>query len=315
MPYIYQDAEARIKDRFYQDSFDGSSTLDVTALMSEKLIADNKAKDPEYYQHREGVVHVTSLTKCLRGVVYEMLGAEKTSEQDARKLGVFQAGNLFEEYVIDSLGDRVIERQREYNYTYKNIKLVGRSDYVINDNGTLRIGENKSVHTDSFWHRKKSGELVAWQNQVQLQVYMWLERELYGNNYDGILTYISKDDCVVSSCALKYNPDIIENIVKPALEILNDAYTAKDPAIAAVPPLVTYSESRGQYQKNFLCTYCEYHEHCAGKGWVLEATNEVTRKNRELKDSMPSAHTVKKVKPTIGVAQVEATPLPPVTNE
>lgn len=285
MPH-YQEAEKFVNAEFWPRSFDKRSTLDISKLVGEKLKADDAAKDPEYYNHREGVVHVTSLTRCLRGVVLEMLGAKPDKEVDTRKLGVFKAGNLFEDFVLDAMGDRVIERQREYVYQYKGLTVVGRSDGLMNDESVHRVIEDKSVHSDSFWYREKEGTLVAWHNQVQLQTYMWLERQLFGNEYDGMFTYVSKDDVTVKGCAVKFNQAIIDQIVIPTLDTIAAAYAAKDPMLAVLPPPVVYNEAKHQYQKNWIATYCEYHNQCAGPGWLLEAGDEVTRRNKEAKASL-----------------------------
>ncbi len=302
MPYHYQDAEKRINEIFFTETHDKRSHLDIPALVNAQLVADDRNKDPEYFNRREGVLHVSSVSKCLRGVVHEMLGAAKDpqdADKVARKLGVFKAGNLFEDFIIEALGDRVVHRQREYSYRYKNLLLVGRSDYTIDDEGIMRIGENKSVHSDSFWYREKEGTLIAWQNQVQLQIYMWLERLLNGNEWDGVFSYISKDDCTVIGAPIKFNQRIIDEIVIPALDIISAAYEAKDPMLAPVPSLTAYSEARHQWQKNFLATYCDYHCSCAGQGWLLEAAAEVERKNKEMKMVNPFAE--KKPKPVIAV--------------
>lgn len=322
---LYQEAEEFIKDIYWKETHDSRSNLNIPELMKERLAKDNEEKDPEYFNHREGVVHSTSLAKCLRGVVHEMLGADKDNKMDARKLGIFKAGNLFEDFVVATLGDRVVHAQREYRYKYKGVELVGRSDYTIDDEGIMRIGENKSVHSDSFWMREREGTLVAWQNQIQLQLYMWLERMLepYKDakgdviltneptadltpapeekivEPHGIFSYISKDDCTVIGAPVKFNQNIIDTVVIPALDIVSEAYEKKDPTIAPVPALTIFSEARRQNQKNWLCTYCEYHTLCAGAGWVLEATNLVTTRNRELKAAMPTPP--KKVKPDIKV--------------
>ena len=328
MPKLYQDAETFIKEMFWGETHDPASKLNIPKIIEERLVKENKEKDPEYYSHREGVVHTTSLSKCLRGVVHEMLGAKKDGEIDARKLGVFKAGNLFEDFVIDALGDRVVHRQREYIYKHKSITVVGRSDYTIDDEGVLRVGENKSVHSDSFWMREREGTLIAWHNQVQLETYLWFERILTpykdekGNviltndpreglvpapeekltNPHGVFSYISKDDCTVIGAPVQFNQHFVDEIIVPALEIVNEAYEKKDPSIAPLPALAIYSESKNQYQKNWLCTYCEYHNSCAGGGWLIEATNLVTQKNKELKNSMSGfAHTEKKPKPVIQV--------------
>ncbi len=333
---LYQAAEQYIKDVFWKETHDPHSKLNIPKLIEERLIKENKEKDPAYYSHREGVVHSTSLSKCLRGVIHEMLGAQKDNEIHPRKLGVFKAGNLFEDFVIAALGDKVVHAQREYEYRHKNITLVGRSDYTINDDGILRVGENKSVHSDSFWMREKEGTLVAWQNQVQLMTYLWLERILTPykcktcgktklanfiptcesghsqmieapeekiNNPHGVFSYISKDDCTVAGAPIQYNPHFVDEIIIPALDIINEGYTAKNPDVAPLPPMVVFSEAKHQYQKNWLATYCEYHSSCAGAGWVLEATNLVSQKNKELKAAMLNPY-VKKSKPKIKIESV-----------
>jgi len=313
---IYQDAEKFINEIYWKESHDKRSALKISEIVDAKLVKDNKEKDPEYYNYRPGVVHSSSIYGCLRGVVHSMIGTPPSTELEARKLGVFMAGNLFEDYIINALGDKVIERQREYKYKYKSITLVGRSDYLINDEGVMRIGENKSVHSDSFWYRQREGTLVAWHNQIQLQIYMWLERILYNHQYEGIFSYISKDDCTVESAPVKFNQHIIDEVILPILEIINAAYEAivasgllakRDAAdgeakqfvqneinalINSIVPLPAHSifnENKGQWQRNWLATYCSHHNHCAGGGWLLEATDEVVRKNKELKGTLPKA--------------------------
>ena len=301
MSYHYQEAEKYIKDIYFSETHDSQSKLNIPKIIEEKLIKDNQEKDSNYFSQREGVVHVSSLYRCLRGVVHEMLGAKKDSEMETRKLGVFKAGNLFEDFVVQALGSRVVHAQREYRYKYKSIELVGRSDFTIDDEGTMRVGENKSVHSDSFWMREREGTLIAWHNQIQLQVYMWLERVLNNNNWDGVFSYISKDDCTVIGAPIKFNAHIIEEVVIPALDIINEAYEKKDPNLAPLPPMVVFSDAKHQYQKNWLATYCEFHESCCGKGWILEATNLVTQRNKELKAAMPNPHAGKKVKPKVEI--------------
>lgn len=300
---LYQEAEQYLKDVYWKDTHDSRSTINIPKLIEEKLVKDNNEKDPEYYEPREGVVHTTSLTKCLRGVIHEMLGAKKDGEIQTRKLGVFKAGMLFEDFIIEALGDRVVHQQREYEYKYKNITLVGRSDYAIEDDGIIRVGENKSVHSDSFWMREKEGTLIAWNNQIQLQVYMWLERILYGNNWDGVFSYISKDDCTVVGASIKFNQKVIDEIVIPTLDIINEGYTTKNPQATPLPPMIIFSDAKHQYQRNWIASYCEYHSLCAGKGWILEAMNLVAQKNKELKNTMPAPE--KKTKSKIEVIKAK----------
>lgn len=312
MSHFYQEAEKFINGMFHSDTLDKSSSLDIPKLVGAKLKADDAEKDIAYYGHREGVVHSSQLYGCLRGTIHEMLGTEPDTEDEesvARKLGVFKAGNLFEDFVVSALGNRVVHAQREYRFRYKGILLVGRSDYTIDDEGTMRIGENKSVHSDAFWYREREGVLVQWHNQIQLNIYMWLERilDVYtlpdGSvvltneptaemtpapeqkivNPQGVFSYISKDDCTVVGTPVKFNQKVIDEVVIPALDIIVEGYTKKDANIAPAPALAVFNDAKGQYQQNWLCKYCKYHTKCAGAGWVLEATEEVKRLNKEHK--------------------------------
>lgn len=293
---LYQDAEKFIKDEYWKNTHDKDTTIDIVSLVQTRLKEDAAKKDPEYYGRKPGVVHVSSLSKCLRGVVLELLGAKPDVEIDPRKLGVFEAGNLFEEFIINTLGEKILERQREYKHEYKGLTLVGRSDGRLLDGNKKRVIECKSVHSDSFWYRQKSGDLIAYQNQIQLQTYLWLERVLKISEDDGIFFYVSKDDVTVEGATVRFNQNFVDKIILPALDIIADAYAAKNPELAPVPPAVVFNEGRNQWQKNWLCTYCEFHNQCAGANWILEAEAEVKSKNKELK-----AITPKKSKPEITV--------------
>ena len=297
---------------FHSDTLDKRSSLDIPKLVGQKLVADNAAKDVDYFGHREGVVHSSQLYGCLRGTLHEMLGTAPDLEDEQsmmRKLGIFKAGNLFEDFIVTALGERVIYAQREYRYKYKGLTLVGRSDYTIDDAGIIRLGENKSVNSDAFWYREREGVLVQWHNQIQLNIYMWLERELdvyvdaKGNivltneptpdltpapqhkltSPEGVFSYISKDDCTIVGTPVKFNPKVIEEIVLPALSVIAEGYMRRDPNIAPCPDLAVWNESKGQFQQNWLAKYCKYHTKCAGAGWVLEATEQVKTKNKENK--------------------------------
>lgn len=352
---IYQEAEQFINEIYWKETHDNRSNLKISDLVNEKLAKDNQDKDPEYYNHRTGVIHTSSLYGCLRGVIHSALGTPPSKEPDTRKLGVFRAGNLFEDYIVQSLGNRVIEQQREYEYKYKNITLVGRSDYRIDDSGIIRIGENKSVHSDAFWYRQREGTLIQWHNQLQLQIYLWLERilepykcpkcgtikmvnkgeketapvclscKLYLDKYpvqtiepEGIFSYISKDDCIVESAPVKFNQRIIDEVVIPALEIVNEGFTKKDANVAPLPSYAIFNNQKQQWQTNWLVKYCDYHNHCAGAGWILEAQDEVYRKNKEYKATLPKGSNGKKksvVKPIVNEPKEETSEDAPQSNE
>jgi hypothetical protein len=332
---LYQEAEDFIKDIFWSESHDKSNNINIPEIVGKKLSDDNENKDPEYYAHREGVVHVTSLSKCLRGVVNGMLGVEKDTQLDARTLGVFKAGNLFEDFIVDALGDKMLDRQTEYVYKYEGIILTGRDDGTMEHEGVRRVLENKSVHSDSFWYRQKEGTLVATQNQQQIQTYLWLRRILpnmfvngeeviYTNlsqdelveyrggkevtpaekpdnsSLNGIFCYISKDDCTIVQAPVKFNQRIIDEVVAPALDLIAGGFTNKDAKRVPAPEITRFDMAKGRWGLNWVCKYCEYHNTCAGAGWTTEASAEVKRKNSE--GGMVNPYASKPSAPTIGVA-------------
>lgn len=347
---LYQEAAQFIDEEFFKGTHDKNSKTNLIALIHNRLVADDAAKDPEYYGHREGVVHTSSITKCLRGVVLGMLGAEAdpVPEQERnRKLGVYKAGNLFEDFIVGTLGDKVLHAQREYQYKYKNLIVVGRSDFTFQDGEVVRIGESKSVNSDSFWHRQREGTLIAWNNQMQLEMYMWFERILAPfkckhcgrvvltnmdaplevtcesvqgdskcifvpapeeklDNPQGYFTYVSKDDVTIIPAAIQFNQKLIDTVAIPALDLINEGYTKKDASLMPLPEMVVWNKSRQQWVTNWLCTYCDHHCQCAGKGWKLEAKQEVARKNlAEKAKTADMPHLKPKTKPTITVVNTE----------
>lgn len=285
---------------FDAETHDKESKLDIRGAVIDRLVKDNDAHDPEYYGAKRGEVHVSSLYACHRGTVMKMLGMEPPPKSEfekmteVRKLGVFKAGHLFEDFIMDALGDAVTARQVEYRLDYNGIRLVGRSDGYVKDGSSLRVHEVKSVHSNSFWHREKRGELVAWQNQIQLQTYLWLERKLHDNHFDGVFTYVSKDDCTIISVPVKYNQGIIDDVVIPTLNTLSEAFkrageatstnSAVEDALCMVePPLPVVFDPVGQkYKTNWLAEYCDYHTLCVGSSWKEDAKEEIKRMNKTL---------------------------------
>ncbi len=225
-------------------------------------MADNSLKD-EYYTPVQGEIHVSSLYKCLRGVYYEMMGEKPVQGIEARILGVFKAGNLFENFIVECLGDKVQDRQTEYRFKYKSLTLVGRDDGTfLDDKGERRVLECKSQHSDSFWYMLKDQMGVQWQHQIQLQTYLWLRRELFHEEVNGYYAYVSKDDVSINGVAVKYNPAIIEEIVKPILDMLSEAFEKKDPTLLPLPEPIVLDKKTGKYKQNWLVKYCGY---CNGK--------------------------------------------------
>ena len=56
MQYLYQEAEKLIKDIYWKETHDPHSKLNLSKVIEERLVKDNKEKDPDYYDHREGAV-------------------------------------------------------------------------------------------------------------------------------------------------------------------------------------------------------------------------------------------------------------------
>jgi hypothetical protein len=351
---LYQEAERFVRDQFWGNTHDPSATLKLADMVEAKLVADNAAKDPDYYGHRMGVVHVSSLYGCVRSLIHQAIGSPKTAVIEPRKLGIFKAGNLFEDFVVDALDGLVLNRQTEYLYRHNGLVLTGRDDGLLLYDGKYSILEAKSVHSNSFWNRQREGTLVQWHNQIQLTTYLWLRRNLpflymvdgeplYTNlsieevrqykpaakdivqvekpdhsELTGIFSYISKDDCQVMSAPIRFNQNIIDEIVLPVIELVAEGYTkvlplipARDEAkakstysnllddpefekiqnqindviasVAPAPAFAVWEDSKKQWQINWLCKYNDWADLCYGRGWVLVAQDEVKRLNIEAK--------------------------------
>lgn len=281
---IYQRAEQFIRGQFLSKTLDYDCKFDLQKTVHDKLVADATIKDSsEYYEAHEGQVHVSSLYRCLRGVYYEMMGEKPTGEIAPRVLGVFKAGNFFEEFIVECLGDNMLDRQTEYRFKYKSLTLVGRDDGTfLDDKGVRRVLECKSQHSDSFWYMLKEGMGVQWQHQIQLQTYLWLRRQIYHEEIDGYFGYVSKDDVSVSGIPVRYNENIINEVVIPILDLLNEAYEKKDPTLLPLPePII---QDKGKYKKNWLCTYCNFHSLCTGDvAWHLGLEDRVRISNKQSK--------------------------------
>lgn len=280
---IYQEAERFIKSEFLSNTLDYDCKFDLQKVVQDKLVADASIKDnSEYYASHEGEIHVSGLYRCLRGQYYEMMGEKPTGEIQPRVLGVFKAGNFFEDFIVECLGDKMQDRQTEYRFKYKSLTLVGRDDGTfLDDKGEKRVLECKSQHSDSFWYMQKEGMSVQWQHQIQLQTYLWLRRELFGQEIDGYFAYVSKDDCTIQGVPVKFNQTIIDEVVLPILEALNTAFEAKNVELLPVPePIIL---DKGKYKKNWLCTYCSFHNLCAGVGWALGIEDRVKIGNKTIK--------------------------------
>lgn len=316
MAKFYQGAEEFINNEFPSRTYDGPRCgIDVRKVIHDRLEADDRAHDPEYYGKRPGVVHASSLYKCQRGTLLDMLCMapppkdEKQKADDERRLGVFKAGNLFEEFIVGSMPN-VVETQKEYALEHKGIRLVARIDGIVQDGDIRRITEVKSVNSQAFWYRQREGVLVQWLNQIQLTIYMWLERVLYGHEYEGLFAYVSKDDCTIIGAPVKYNDAIVREVILPTLDALAAAYernkhlvelyaAAKDDAeretvvakvdftgLEAPAPVIFDAKKQkgaGEYVVNWLTepSYCEHHTRCAGPGYIMLANDEAKRLNKE----------------------------------
>src|SRR3990167_370184 len=68
---FYNEAEKFIDDVFWSETHDKSNTLNIPEIVHAKMVRDNDEKSGgDYYGHREVLEHVTSLSKCLRGLAH-----------------------------------------------------------------------------------------------------------------------------------------------------------------------------------------------------------------------------------------------------
>lgn len=236
------------------------TTFSVQTLINE-AVKDREDRPKERWW-------ATDFGKCLGGAYYSRLG-EKGKEKDDRTYRVFKAGNLFEQFVIDTLkskaqGYEFIQPKTIY---LKEHDLAVRPDLIVKnkETGKQYVYEFKSCHSDKFWWMEKKGE--GPDKHYLMQTYC----ELMATGIEeGRLMYISKDDLCIAEYSISIHDEEIKMKVLKELQALNEAWRVK------VPPPVEPAIVNGKI--NWKAQYCPHHHLCLkNDNWLEEAKQSLIK--------------------------------------
>jgi len=186
--------------------------------------------------------HCSKLGSCLRGVYFERLGVKPDKEFTERELRIFDAGKMFENWVVGLIGIG----ETQVRVEDKSLNVSGYTDLVIEDGKEKRVIELKTKHSRSFWYMVDKGEGANRQHMYQLWLYLKLL-----NIPEGSIIYISKDDLTMVEFPVRLSDKQLGKEVLDELNLLNRAWKSKDPSIL---PLVD--------DKDWRARFCRFHSHC-----------------------------------------------------
>lgn len=229
--------------------------MHISKLISARIDEENKAST------REKCVHVTDLSKCLTGVYWRLKGAgEALSDRQYR---IFKAGHLFEEFVVNSIPDEKIV-QLQGKLTWPDLNMVGSFDMMTReDDGSLHLWELKSQNSQAFhWNRKRAdGGAPNPIHVEQVMLYASKLKELGQFPEHISIVYVSKDDLCLQQFDVQYDEGIVASALHKA-SYLNACLRSDTPPMCIEP--IVYDKAKGKNVKNWMATYCDRHDLCAG---------------------------------------------------
>lgn len=208
----------------------------------------------------------TDLGKCLRGVYYARQGVEPIEKLDERKYRIFKVGNLFEEWVIDTISQvgNGVKIERPETIYLKDLDFSVRPDLIVTKGDERFLYEIKSVHSQKFWWMEKRGE--GPDEHYLMQTWMGL----YATDIqEGRLIYVSKDDLCMAEYVVTLDGEIGEKAMTE-IKILNEAWQRQEPPEAA-PAII-------DNKVNWKAKYCPYHTLCLNDDeWLKKAEKHARR--------------------------------------
>lgn len=215
----------------------------IQDLIDQALLAKQEKRDVTSWQ-------ASKLGSCLSGVYLERMGYEPLVPLEDRTLRVFQAGNIFEDFVLDTLEASGAKLERQVRVENKALGATGYIDAIMTDeNGSQEVLEVKSVHSRAFWYMvgnsKKTGEGPYPAHVMQTLLYMKTNGIPRGR-----IIYCSKDDLCIQEYEITLDHPLMETLTE-RIRILNGAW-----ATGILPPVDP---------DNKLNKYCRFHAYCEGK--------------------------------------------------
>lgn len=189
-------------------------------------------------KEREDKFYVTDAGKCSRAVYFEFKKYPR-KEIEARILRIFDNGDYTHMRIMNVLFSSGVVRAVEIKIPPQDI-ISGRADAIIEIEAKLYILEIKSCSHYKFekLSRPESDHI----KQVQLYLH-------YFKIPQGIIIYEDKNTQNLKEFVLKYDPELVQNILKD-FEILREQI--KQNVLPDIPKDIEI----------WRCQYCEYRDEC-----------------------------------------------------
>jgi CRISPR/Cas system-associated exonuclease Cas4 (RecB family) len=247
--------------------------LDLQHIVNTSL---RQERETEREQHQRQGWYATDLGQCLGGVYRQRL--EGPPQYDERRLRLFSVGNIFHHWLVDKVKTAGYEVLTEERMESPEYHISGRADLLISNGDSTTLYEIKSMHSQGFWWRQKSGGLALPHHELQVTAYMWMLRDRYPD-LDARICYVSKDDLAVMTIPVKYREERVSEVQRQ-LGILNEAWEKQEPPEPA--QAVVCDSVTGKWTVNWMAKYCPTHDQCTGDpDWLAKAEKQVRERNKK----------------------------------
>jgi hypothetical protein len=203
-------------------------------------------------RERSGKYNPSSFGYCYRNQFWNRKDEPQSNPPDERSLRVFQAGNLFHDFV-----QNIIRKQDENNgieVAIENEDFKGRADLVIGN----EVMDIKSQHSRSFWWmEKKEFDIIKdkFGNWLQVMYYaLELDKEF------GRLVFISKDDLCIKEFIQPLNT-FWKKHLSTEITTLKNIWKA-DKLPPAAPRCEYKFNKKNKEVKYWQCDYCNWRDLC-----------------------------------------------------
>lgn len=234
-------------------------------------IIDQKLREANSEKKEKNNFWVTDLTSCLRGVIIKRKTGQ--SSYDDRTLRIFKCGNLFEDFVVNSVPTEYI-LETQGRVSWDDLSLSGRFDLLTKDEDGVVLREIKSQHSRAFhWNAERGGA-----NPIHIQQVL-LYREFLKDKYPdlkSVVTYVSKDDLCIAEYEIQPNEAVIKRAFETA-RILKECW--ENDTLPELQPSVI--QENGKWTVNWTSKYCDVHQICTSDAdWLKKAETQAKEMNK-----------------------------------
>lgn len=236
-----------------------NETNPITNILYKKIIQDNKEK---YENNKENQkIYPSSLYKCSRQILYEMLGYKKEMP-DPRIFMIMDNGNYVHERYEKLFKEAGILIASEAPIKDETLRISGRIDAIISVNDVMAIAELKSANSKTFESMRKSNSVdIKYLSQIQLYMHL--------TGFDlGVVVVENKDTQEILEFWTEYDEEMAKGIIKK-ITTINKYFDEKKlipRSLACELDKYTADKNKlykGQYEEYcYYCRYCDFIENC-----------------------------------------------------